>query len=166
MKVGGGAPAHLTYCTNIHPGESWPEVRDILRLRVPAVKDRISPDRPFGVGLRLSARAAEALRDEGAFAELRDLLTARDLYVFTINGFPYGPFHGARVKEEVYLPDWRDEARLGYTNLLAELLAGLLPDEEGLDGSISTVPGAFKANAATPEALNTVRIPPIGIGCR
>jgi sugar phosphate isomerase/epimerase len=152
MKVAGGA-GHLTYCTNIHPGESWPEVRDTLRLRVTAVKDRISPDRPFGVGLRLSARAAEALRDEAAFAELRDLLAAADLYVFTINGFPYGPFHRTRVKEEVYLPDWRDEARLGYTNLLADLLAALLPDEEGLDGSVSTVPGAFKPNAATPEAV-------------
>jgi hypothetical protein len=46
------------------------------------------------------------------------------------------------VKEEVYLPDWRDEERLRYTDELAELLVQLLPD--GVDGSISTVPGAFK----------------------
>jgi hypothetical protein len=64
------------------------------------------------------------------------------LYVFTLNGFPYGTFHGARVKEEVYLPDWRDPERLRYTNELANLLVQLLPD--GMEGSISTVPGAFK----------------------
>ena len=29
-------------------------------------------------------------------------------YVFTINAFPYGPFHGTRVKEDVYQPDWLD----------------------------------------------------------
>jgi hypothetical protein len=31
--------------------------------------------------------------------ELREFLARNDLYVFTINGFPYGKFHGARVKE-------------------------------------------------------------------
>ena len=65
MRLGGGARAtHLTYCTNIHPGESWPEVRENLKRKVAAVKQRIAPDRAFGVGLRLSAIAAEALRDE------------------------------------------------------------------------------------------------------
>ena len=78
-----------------------------------------------------------------SFAELREFLRVNGLYVFTINGFPYGPFHGTRVKEDVYLPDWQDEERLRYTNLLADLLAALLP--AGVDGSVSTVPGAFRA---------------------
>ena len=46
------------------------------------------------------------------------------MYVFTINGFPYGAFHGTPVKAEVYRPDWRDPERLRYTNQLADLLAG------------------------------------------
>jgi hypothetical protein len=148
MRLGGGATAsHLTYCTNIHPGESWAEVKKNLERKVTTVKQQVSPDRPFGVGLRLSAVAAETLRGEEAFNELLGILDANDMYVFTINGFPYGPFHGTRVKEEVYLPDWRDPVRLQYTNVLADLLDVLLPDEEGLCGSISTVPGAFKQNA-------------------
>ena len=99
----------------------------------------------FGVGLRLSARAAAELSAPAVLAEFRRLSSRSNrMYVFTINGFPYGTFHGTRVKEEVYLPDWRDPERLRYTNLLADLLAELLPDDPGIEGSVSTVPGAYK----------------------
>ncbi|MEO6528119.1 MAG: metabolite traffic protein EboE [Gemmatimonadaceae bacterium] len=134
-------PPHLTYCTNIHPGESWAEVRDnLVRYLVP-VRERFAPGAPFGVGLRLSAESAEALDDPEALEELREFLRAHDLYVFTINGFPYGPFHGRPVKEAVYRPDWLQPERLAYTNRLADILAAVLP--VGMEGTISTVPGAF-----------------------
>lgn len=137
---------HLTYCTNIHPGETWAEVRGNLARFVVPVRERFAPGAPFGVGLRLSAAAARALAEPAAMAELRDFLRAHDLYVFTINGFPYGTFHGRPVKEDVYLPDWLDPERLAYTDRLADLLAALLP--EGVDGTISTVPGAFAPRVA------------------
>ena len=139
-----GAPGlgHLTYCTNIHAAESWPDVLAGLREHLPAIKAEISPGAPFGVGLRLSAEAAEALGEPDALDELRGLLADGGYYVFTINGFPYGAFHGRRVKEGVYQPDWSEDARLVYTNRLADLLAEILPD--GMKGSISTVPGTFK----------------------
>jgi hypothetical protein len=137
-----GGRGHLTYCSNIHPGETWPEVRANLERYVPAVRDQVAPTLPFGVGLRLSAQAARELSADAAMEEFRDFLTRNRLYVFTLNGFPYGIFHGARVKEDVYLPDWRDDERLRYTNQLADLLVQLLPP--GMEGSISTVPGAFK----------------------
>lgn len=149
MKVGG---AHLTYCTNIHPGESWDEIRANLGRYLPLVRQRVSPHAPFGVGLRLSAVAARQLSEPRVLDEFAGFLREQDCYVFTINGFPYGPFHGTRVKEDVYLPDWRDPARLEYTNQLADLLAALLPPGFDAPGSVSTVPGAFKPNAATPEA--------------
>jgi hypothetical protein len=139
-----GAGVHLTYCSNIHPGESWAEVRANLGLHVLAVRDRLVPDGSFGLGLRLSARAAAGLANPTVLGEFREFLRCQRMYVFTINGFPYGAFHGTRVKEEVYLPDWRDPERLRYTNLLADLLAELLPDDAGMEGSISTVPGAYK----------------------
>ena len=137
-----GAP-HLTYCTNIHAGETWPEVRQNLERYVVAVKQRVAPNEPFGVGLRLSAVAAEALAAPGELEAFRAFLSAHGLYVFTINGFPYGPFHGTRVKDDVYLPDWLDPLRVTYSDRLAGLLAELLP--AGVEGSVSTVPGAFKA---------------------
>jgi len=147
MLVLPGYP-HLTYCTNIHPGESWAEVRGNIERYVVQVKSRIAPNRLFGIGLRLSRQAAEALSKPDALNALLQLLDTHGLYVFTINGFPYGPFHGQAVKEQVYLPDWLDEPRLTYTNDLAELLAKLLPPDQkvpNLEGSISTVPGAFQS---------------------
>jgi sugar phosphate isomerase/epimerase len=149
MRLGGSPDrGHLTYCTNIHPGVSWPEVRDQLHRHVPAIKASAAPDRPFGVGLRLAAEAARTLSDRAALFELEGLLAEHDLYVFTLNGFPYGPFHGTRVKEEVYQPDWTFAERVAYSDQLADILAQLLP--EGLEGSISTVPGTFKPLAEAP----------------
>lgn len=152
---------HLTYCTNIHPGESWAEVRGHLERRVTAVRDRLLPAAParraaFGVGLRLSARAAEELSAPGELDALRELCARERLYIFTLNGFPYGPFHGAPVKERVYLPDWLDDERLAYTDRLAELLAALLPDEPGLEGSVSTVPGGFRPRVRAPEDADAI----------
>jgi len=151
MKIGDGA--HLTYCTNIHPGETWSEVRANLERFLPAVKRKLAPGQNFGVGLRLSAAAADELHNPGPLEELRDFLRREGLYVFTINAFPYGPFHGRRVKEEVYLPDWRDEERLRYTDVASDILAQLLPDDAEIEGSVSTVPGAFKPNASSPETV-------------
>lgn len=158
MKLGAGI--HLTYCSNIHPGESWAEVRANLARYVPAVRDRLIPEGEFGIGLRLSARAAEELSAAGALEELRQFLARERLYVFTLNGFPYGTFHGTRVKDEVYLPDWRDPQRLRYTNRLADLLAALLPDgsadDRAIEGSVSTVPGAYKPALGGPQDVATM----------
>jgi sugar phosphate isomerase/epimerase len=133
----------LTYCTNIHAGETWPEVLASLQTHMPEIKAAVSPRAAFGVGLRLGAAAAEELQYDAAFDELARLLRENDCYVFTINGFPYGVFHGEPVKENVYAPDWSTEDRLIYTNRLADILARLVPD--GMDGTVSTVPGTFKA---------------------
>jgi sugar phosphate isomerase/epimerase len=157
MKLGGTPDSgHLTYCTNIHAGESWPEVFANLRRFLPAIKRQAAPDRALGVGLRLSAVATEALRAPAALQELKTFLVDNELYVFTINGFPYGPFHGRPVKERVYQPDWRHEERVTYSNQLGSLLAELLPDDPALEGSVSTVPGTFKPLAAAPGAVEEI----------
>ncbi len=135
---------NLTYCTNIHAGESWSDIRASLDTYVPAIKAAVAPDLPLGIGLRLSGEAATSARQPDALAAFRDQLTTLGAYVFTINAFPFGPFHGVRVKEQVYLPDWRSAERVAFTADSAAVLAAILPD--GVDGSISTVPGAFKPN--------------------
>ncbi len=147
MQLRGGPSAgHLTYCTNIHAGESLGEVIEGLASHLPAIRAEVAGDRPFGVGLRLGHAAAEALDDPAAREMLAGVLRDGNHYVFTINGFPYGRFHGGQVKEGAYRPDWSDPARARYTAQLAGILAWLLP--EGLAGSISTVPGTFKPWAA------------------
>jgi sugar phosphate isomerase/epimerase len=142
MQLREHPPLHLTYCLNIHPGETWAENRAAIRQYAVAVQQRLAPDKPFGLGLRISAAAAETLRAPAMRQTVRAELNALGLYVFTINGFPFGQFHGTRVKERVYAPDWRTRARLDYTCCLADILADLLP--EGVHGSISTLPGSFK----------------------
>jgi sugar phosphate isomerase/epimerase len=141
---------HLTYCTNIHPGSGWPEVSANIKRYGPALKARLSPGRPFGLGLRLSAREARELLSGGHLDELRSYLQAAGLYVALINGFPYGPFHGTPVKADVYAPDWRDDARVEYTKDLIAILARLLP--RGLDGGVSTAPLTYKSWVPTADA--------------
>ncbi|MET0412635.1 MAG: metabolite traffic protein EboE [Polyangiaceae bacterium] len=148
------AGSHLTYCTNIHAGESWAEVRANIETHVLAVKRRVCPERDFGVGLRLSARAGRELARPAELERFKDFLAAHGLYVFTINGFPYGPFHGEPVKEAVYRPDWSEDARTLYTAELAHVLSELLP--AGQSGSISTVPGGFKSALTGADRLAAV----------
>jgi hypothetical protein len=155
MKLDGlPGGVHLTYCTNIHAGESWPDIRASLDAHVPAIKAAVAPDHPLGIGLRLSGQAAAAARAPGAIAAFRDQLAQLGAYVFTINAFPFGPFHGVRVKEHVYLPDWRSAERVAFTADSAAVLAAVLPD--GMDGSISTVPGAFKPNGRADGAITAM----------
>ncbi len=140
MRIG---DVHLGYCSNIHPAETWAQTQAVLEGPVAAVKARVAAHEDFGVGLRLSARAARELRAAGA-GEVRTQLAASGMYVFSLNGFPYGPFHGEPVKAAVYRPDWREDERVAYTHDLIAVLADLLP--EGEAGSISTVPGAFRTD--------------------
>lgn len=135
-------PLHLTYCLNIHAGQTWAENLAAIRQHALRVRDAVPHTGPFGLGLRLSAAAAEELAAPAALADFRTLLADEGLYAFTINGFPYGRFHAAAVKADVYRPDWRTAERRDYTVRLIDILAALLP--EGVAGSISTVPGAYK----------------------
>lgn len=146
---------HLAYCTNIHRGETWAETFAALKNHTLAVRDRICPGQPFAIGLRLSRVAVRELAASPARLELQRWLAAENCYVFTINGFPYGPFHGTRVKESVYTPDWTTPERLAYTNELFDLLAELVPP--GVAGSVSTLPGSFKAFIQRPEQTRAIR---------
>jgi hypothetical protein len=147
---------HVTYCSNIHPGETWAEVRRNLETYLPQLRRQLAVDGPFGIGLRLSAKAAEDLGQPQALRTFQRFLESGNYYVFTINGFPYGKFHGAAVKENVYLPDWMQIERLEYSNRLARILATLLPERRGLEGSVSTVPGAFKSRVQSAADARTM----------
>jgi len=142
---------HLAYCTNIHPAETWEETLNALQEHTLKVRDRVvDSGTPYAIGLRLSALAARELLEGDHLPAFRDWLARENCYVFTINGFPYGAFHGTRVKENVYRPDWSTQDRLTYTCQLFEILAQLAP--AGREGSVSTLPGSFKAFQAD-EAL-------------
>ena len=135
---------HLAYCTNIHRGEGWNETFHGLNEYTLKVKEKVSQSDPFAIGLRLGYKAALELSETGSgnLDEFIKWLDHNNCYIFSINGFPYGQFHGSRVKEQVYSPDWTFDSRVEYTNLLFDILAKILPS--GMSGSVSTLPGSFK----------------------
>src|ERR1044071_9322074 len=127
---------HLSYCTNIHAGESWSEHFESIQKHIPAIKQKVSPVKPFGVGLRLSNIASLELYKKENLLAFQNWLKKCNCYVFTMNGFPYGSFHQTKVKEHVHTPDWTTTDRVEYTIRLAHILSALLP--EGMEGGIST----------------------------
>ena len=92
MRV--GKSGHLSYCSNIHPAETWEETFKNLELYLIGVKQEVCKDQPFGIGLRLSNRAALELSDKKTLESFKIWLRQNNLYVFTLNGFPFGNFHG------------------------------------------------------------------------
>jgi sugar phosphate isomerase/epimerase len=149
--------SHLAYCTNIHPAETWLETFTVLKTHVLAVRERLrhsgalGSDDAFGIGLRLSAVAARELLEMDYLADFKQWLEVTNTYVFTINGFPYGSFHGTRVKEQVFKPDWSERARLEYTQDLFRILAVIA--KPGTGASVSTLPGSHKTFAAAEEPM-------------
>ncbi|SHJ73399.1 hypothetical protein SAMN02745181_2471 [Rubritalea squalenifaciens DSM 18772] len=149
---------HLSYCTNIHPAESWLATFNALETHALKVRDQVEatgkvPDKDagFALGLRLSAEAADELLEGDNLDCFIDWLKETNTYVYTINGFPYGAFHGTRVKEKVYQPDWTTPERLSYTLQLFNIIAELAPQECG--GSVSTLPGSFKEFGAKEKII-------------
>lgn len=133
---------HLTYCTNIHSGESWGEHFIELKKNFPEIKSSVSPNNPLGIGLRLSNQASIALTNPDNLAQFEEWLNQEGGYVFTMNGFPYGDFHSKSVKESVHAPDWTSDDRVSYTLRLFDILEKLLPT--GLEGGISTSPLGYR----------------------
>jgi Xylose isomerase-like TIM barrel len=135
----------LTYCSNIHAGEAWADVLHNLDAHLLAVKQQVSPDHPFPLGLRIAHQAAMEINAQDIHA-FHDWCHKHDCFLLTINGFPYGPFHQQAVKAAVYQPDWRTEERVTYTQRLADLAIALMTTPTEI--SISTVPVAFKPDFA------------------
>ena len=138
---------HLGYCTNIHVGETWTDHFAALQTAVPELKKRLSPDAPFGLGLRLSNIASEELEQPENLVAFQHWLAENDCYVFTMNGFPFGGFHDTVVKDQVHAPDWTTEARVEYTKRLFRILSVLLPVDElgnAIPGGVSTSPLSYR----------------------
>jgi hypothetical protein len=118
------------------------------------VKERVADGKPYGIGLRLSEQAVRQLKADSELIQFKRWLDKNDCYVFTINAFPYGAFHGQRVKEQVFRPDWTTTERLDYTRSVFDVLAELLPN--GVPGSVSTLPGSHKEFGIGGEELSSI----------
>ena len=149
-----GRLGHLSYATLVHPGDNWEQMSQSIRTYVPQVKARVSPSQPFGVSLRLAAPSAETLvKDKTQRDALKQFFKENDLYLYTVNAFPYGAFKDTVVKEQVYEPDWRSEERTQYTINVADILADVAP--EGLASSIQSAPLGFKPRVTGPDVVDS-----------
>lgn len=152
MDLGNGL-GHLTYSTLVHPGDTWSEMWNSLTTYVPQVKERVSPNDAFGVSLRISAASAETLTaDAEERAKLKSFLDDNDMYLYTVNAFPYGEFKNTLVKERVYEPDWRSDERAVYTMQVADILAEVSP--AGIDPTIQSPPLGFKPRVTGPDVVD------------
>jgi len=143
---------HLSYCSNIHPGESWDATLQNLEIYIPEVRQRLKADGSFGIGLRLSNEASLTLERPEKLKEFQDWLRKVNAYVFTLNCFPYGDFHRHIVKEKVHFPDWTTPERKDYTIRSFRILSQLLLP--GMDGGISTSPISYRRWFKTKEELD------------
>jgi len=151
MDLGKGL-GHLTYSTLVHPADDWPQLWDSLQRYLPPVKQRISPNAPFGVCIRLShLTAAELSSSQAERDKLKAFLQAHDLYVYTANAFVYGVFKNTQIKEQVYEPDWRTNERREYTRQVADILADICP--AFATPSIQTAPLGFKPRVTGPDVV-------------
>jgi len=153
MKLGGNL-GHLTYSTLVHAGDTWDEMWHSLTTYVPQVKARVAPNERFGVSLRLSAKSAERLVAEPKEREkLKAFLDKNDMYLYTANAFPYGPFKNQIIKEQVYEPDWRSEERTKYSMNVADILADVAPAD--IAPSIQSPPLGFKPRVTGPDVVDS-----------
>lgn len=133
----------LTYCANVHPAGTVAAVLQVLERFVRGVRERRGIER-MGTGLWLSAEVAAALAGDIELRRIfRQSLHRHGLYLYTLNGFPYGGFHSVSVKQRVYEPNWTTPERRRYTLELARILAECLP-EECREGTISTLPLGYR----------------------
>lgn len=158
----------LTYCMNVHPGETLAEqIHNLATLtaeiaRRHRTRHALPANHPFGVGLRFSQTAAAEFRAApDAQQRIQHICSKESLVPFTLNAFPYGVFHQTAVKENVYRPTWADPRRVAYTADAAFALATLMPDSL-LHGSISTAPLSYKTfnediNIAVAHVVQTLK---------
>ncbi len=99
-----------------------------------------------GFGLYLAAAAiAELDADAGLRAKFQRQIRQSGWSIWTANAFPFGGFHGKRVKEKAFLPDWRTSDRAEFSLAVAGFLAELM--EPGEQGSVSTCPLGYGSAA-------------------
>ncbi len=148
----------LALCSNVFPADDAAQAVDSLNVSMRKVVLQLPSAVAANIsyGLYFSDRAARQFAESPQlFAEYQATLAELNLKVTTANAFPFGDFHAEVVKEQVFLPDWREQSRVDYTCRVADLLAQLATSNNGL--SISTCPFGYAAAAASAQSISNVR---------
>ena len=138
MKIPASDNVHLTFCLNAFPSPRPDTLSNFCDQILRPIREQSGCTGRLGWGLWLDRQSARQFTDPARSAALCTSLAQHGFYLFTLNGFPYGTFHGSRIKEQVFYPDWTSDQRLNYTLELARILCACSPPDTL--GSISTVP--------------------------
>jgi hypothetical protein len=142
-----GRAVRLAYCLNLHPADTLEGLLEGLRTITLPLKERLAPDKEFGVGMYLPASLASRLAHAGGeleFARLESFLKGHALDPFTWNAFPYGGFGAEGLKARVFEPSWigTDSGRNTFTWTVGMLALKLTQRGRlGQHASISTHTG-------------------------
>ncbi|MFT5059513.1 MAG: hypothetical protein ACI89E_002298 [Planctomycetota bacterium] len=151
----GAASVRLAYCTNLHAGESLPEIRQGLEDFAVAVKRALGVQGTFGVGLYLPAKVALHLASEHGRHDLDGFaswLEQQGLEAFTFNAFPYGDFQRDGLKAAVYRPTWETPERAAYTAAVAKVAPLLMRRRSDSAGNIAGNPSGHISISTHPGA--------------
>ncbi|MCF2946925.1 metabolite traffic protein EboE [Paraglaciecola aquimarina] len=144
----------LAYCSNVHPGADLSSVISNIQQHFVSVKNLRNLN-DMASGLWFSEQAAKQLRNQASLNDFKRILQESGVRLTSLNGFPFGDFHQAVVKQKVYLPTWAESERLEYTQSLASILAECLPIDE-CKGAISTLPLGYAKGWNTAQQQQSV----------
>lgn len=143
-------PSILSLCLNVFPGNNLAELHTAIFTHAAAIfadfrRLNATAKNPTA-GLWLNDKIAKKLLSSNRdLSDLINKLHAAKINVVTLNAFPFAIFHGQKIKEKVYQPDWSTSKRLAYTKNCAQILAMLLPKNENI-GTISSLPLGYAKN--------------------
>lgn len=139
----------LGYCANAFRIESCEDVFRFFRNEAAWIAASYPS---LGVGLWLSNQVVTELIAARLIEELKEKVLASRLQVFSMNGFPWGNFHEARIKGSVYSPNWSELRRFDYTLQLIRVAQVLA--QKGREFCISTLPLGDRWSLRHPHLLN------------
>jgi len=146
----------LMYCSNVHPCSSVAELISQIELHVlPIMRTRKLTQ--MNLGLWLNRTVLQQLNSSSKLcSQWFALLSEHNLTIKSLNAFPQAEFHGVNVKTKVYFPEWSQQSRLDYTQLLVNFIAqhsAFFADEV----SISTVPLGYKASWSQEKQKSAIK---------
>jgi uncharacterized membrane protein len=153
---------HVAIALHDCGAQGWSEQFDALAERLRALRRSLGDSEVIGLSLRIPALAAFELYDRDNLSALKSLLDEHGFYVFSLDGTDFGERGMPRDERwGPHFPDWRDMRRMAYCNVLADILAELLPDDVD-HGSITTLAIGSRDAILTEElpavARNVLRI--------
>ena len=148
----------LMYCANVHPTLTPEQLIQVVEQFACNLKQQRALNSMLLGSWINEALLHELQRNEQQLIRWKTLLTQHNLRVKTLNAFPQAKFHGERIKEKVYLPDWSMSERLLYTQNLATFIAQH-QDAFAQSVTVSTVPLGYKSTwseAKSEQAANAL----------